>query len=122
MIAEQLDQNQQFEDAEKWYRYIFNPTDTSAYPSPDKFWITKTFLPQCGQQVRYSKNRKHLLGVDAADQTLVNDVTDWRNNSFQPHYIAEYRTVAYQKTAVMKYLDHLLHGEIIYSRKTRWKL
>ena len=49
----------------------------------------------------------------------MNDVTDWRNNPFQPHYIAEYRTVAYQKTAVMKYLDHLIAwGDYLFTQDT----
>ena len=33
---------------------------------------------------------------------------DWRTNPFEPHRIAAYRTVAYQKTVVMKYLDNLI--------------
>ena len=33
---------------------------------------------------------------------------DWRTNPFEPHRIANYRTVAYQKTVVMKYLDNLI--------------
>ena len=35
-------------------------------------------------------------------------VLDWRTNPFEPHRIAAYRTVAYQKTVVMKYLDNLI--------------
>ena len=33
---------------------------------------------------------------------------DWRTYPFEPHRIANYRTVAYQKTVVMKYLDNLI--------------
>lgn len=108
LIAEMLDQNQQFEDAEKWYRYIFNPSDTSPYPSPDKFWVTKPFFINVDNKYFSQRIDNILLGVNSGEQDLVNDVTNWRNNPFQPHYIAEYRTVAYQKTAVMKYLDHLI--------------
>ena len=35
-------------------------------------------------------------------------VYDWRTNPFEPHRIATYRTVAYQKTVVMKYLENLI--------------
>src|SRR5213078_3774577 len=31
-----------------------------------------------------------------------------RRNPFEPHRIANYRTVAYQKTVFMKYLDNLI--------------
>ena len=39
---------------------------------------------------------------------LEKQVLDWRTNPFEPHRIANYRTVAYQKTVVMKYLDNLI--------------
>ncbi|HEX5553392.1 MAG TPA: neuraminidase-like domain-containing protein, partial [Chitinophagaceae bacterium] len=119
MIAERLDQNQQFEGAEKWYRYIFNPSDTSAYPSPDKFWVTKPFFINVDNKYFTQRIANILLGVDSGEQDLVQDVSDWRNNPFQPHYIAEYRTVAYQKTAVMKYLDHLMAwGDYLFTQDT----
>ena len=37
-IAKQLSQNQQFKEAQKWFHYIFNPTDTSKEPSPERYW------------------------------------------------------------------------------------
>jgi hypothetical protein len=108
MIAERLSQNLQFEDADRWFRYIFNPTDGSAYPSPDKYWVTKPFFINVNDKYVQQDINNIMLGINSADSALVQDVTDWRNNPFQPHYIAQYRTVAYQKTAVMKYLDHLI--------------
>ncbi|HLZ85731.1 MAG TPA: hypothetical protein VKQ52_00770, partial [Puia sp.] len=119
MIAERLDQNQQFEDADKWYRYIFNPTDTSPYASPDKFWVTKPFFINVNDKYTQQRIDNILLGVDAPEQALVNDVTTWRNNPFQPHLIAQYRTVAYQKTTVMKYLNHLIAwGDYLFTQDT----
>src|SRR6266487_2303668 len=35
-------------------------------------------------------------------------VLDWRTHPFEPHRIASYRTVAYQKTVVMKYVENLV--------------
>ena len=43
-----------------------------------------------------------------AKKELEDQVLDWRTNPFEPHRIANYRTVAYQKTVVMKYLDNLI--------------
>jgi hypothetical protein len=108
MIAERLSQNLQFEDADRWFKYIFNPTDGSSYPSPDKFWVTKPFFINVNDKYLQQDITNIMLGINAKDSALVKDVTDWQNNPFQPHYIAQYRTVAYQKTAVMKYLDHLI--------------
>jgi len=107
MIAERLDQNLQFEAAEHFFRYIFNPTDGSSYPSPDKYWVTKPFFENVNDKYWQQNINNIMLGINSGNQGLVQDVTDWRNNPFQPHYIAQYRTVVYQKTTVMKYLDHL---------------
>ena len=119
MIAERLDQNQQFEAAETWYRYIFNPSDTSPYASPDKFWITKPFFINVNDRYTTQQIAYILAHVDSGDQKLVDDVTMWRNNPFQPHFIASYRTIAYQKTVVMKYLDHLIAwGDYLFTQDT----
>jgi Tc toxin complex TcA C-terminal TcB-binding domain/Neuraminidase-like domain/Salmonella virulence plasmid 28.1kDa A protein len=119
MIAERLSQNLQFEDADHWFKYIFNPTDGSPYPSPDKYWVTKPFFENVNDKYVQQDINNIMLGIDANDSSLVADVTDWRNNPFQPHYIAQYRTVAYQKTTVMKYLDHLIAwGDNLYQQDT----
>ena len=44
LIATKLSQNQQFEEAQKWFHYIFDPTTNSADPVPQRFW---KFLPFC---------------------------------------------------------------------------
>lgn len=119
MIAERLSQNLQFDDADHWFKYIFNPTDGSSYPSPDKYWVTKPFFINVDDKYVQQAIDNIMLGIDANNSALVQDVTDWRNNPFQPHYIAQYRTVAYQKTAVMKYLDHLIAwGDNLFQQDT----
>jgi len=42
LIATKLSQNQKFEEAQKWFHYIFNPTTNSPDPVPQRFW---NFLP-----------------------------------------------------------------------------
>src|SRR5207302_7127095 len=62
------------------------------------------------------ENILHMLAGDTAvpgysaqaQKALEDQVFDWRTNPFEPHRIANYRTVAYQKTVVMKYLDNLV--------------
>jgi receptor-binding and translocation channel-forming TcA subunit of Tc toxin/ABC toxin-like protein/neuraminidase-like protein len=121
-IANSLSKNQRFEEARDWYHFIFNPIGVeSATPggSPmSKYWITKPFFATT--DLRYIKDRidniLRMLAGDAsvpgfsaqAKKDLEDQVLDWRTNPFEPHRIANYRTVAYQKTVVMKYLDNLI--------------
>lgn len=119
MIAERLSQNHQFEAADRWYRYIFNPLDTSGYPSPGKYWNTKPFFINVNDKYTQQRIENVLMGIDNNNQDLIKDVTNWRSNPFQPHYIAQFRTVAYQKATVMKYVSHLIrHGDYLFSQHT----
>ncbi|MBV8757272.1 MAG: hypothetical protein JO257_08365, partial [Deltaproteobacteria bacterium] len=123
LVANLLSQNQQFEQARDWYHYIFNPIGVeSAQPggslATSKYWITKPFYETTDRQ--YLQQRiENLLAMLAGDTTtpgydpnvakdVQDQVRDWRDNPFEPHRIAAYRTVAYQKTVVMKYLDNLI--------------
>lgn len=122
LIGNMLSRNQRFEEARDWYHFIFNPIGVeSSVPggSPmSKYWITKPFFettdPQYVQQ--RIENILRMLAGDttvpgfsaAAKAELEAQVLDWRTYPFEPHRIANYRTVAYQKTVVMKYLDNLI--------------
>jgi len=122
LIANSLSQNQKFEEARDWYHYIFNPVGLAG-PTPggsamSKYWITKPFFettdPQYVQQ--RIENIMLMLAGDTSvpgfssdlKKQLEDQVNDWRTYPFEPHRIAAYRTVAYQKTTVMKYLDNLI--------------
>jgi peptidoglycan hydrolase-like protein with peptidoglycan-binding domain len=122
LIANSLSKNQRFEEARDWYHFIFNPIgveSTTLGGSPmSKYWITKPFFETTDPQ--YIQQRiDSILGMLAGDTSvpdysaqakkdLEDQVLDWRTNPFEPHRIANYRTVAYQKTVVMKYLDNLI--------------
>lgn len=125
MIANQLSKNQRFEEAMQWYHFIFNPLglegtlpDGTIAEAPQKYWITKPFFLTTDDE--YLKQRiDSILRMLAGDTTvpgftaqlktdLEAQVRDWRDYPFEPHRIAQYRTVAYQKTTVMKYLDNLI--------------
>ena len=122
LIANSLSKNQRFEEARDWYHFIFNPIGLES-PMPggppiSKYWITKPFFetmdPKYVQQ-RIDNILRMLAGDTSlpdysaqAKKDLEDQVFDWRTNPFEPHRIANYRTVAYQKTVVMKYLDNLI--------------
>lgn len=122
LIANSLSKNQRFEEARDWYHFMFNPIGvegsiTGGSPM-SKYWITKPFFettdPQYVQQridniLRMLAGDTNVPGFSAhAKKDLEDQVFDWRTNPFEPHRIANYRTVAYQKTVVMKYLDNLI--------------
>lgn len=137
MVATRLAKDQKFEEAINWFHYIFNPLDptppNAANPA-SKYWITKPFFERQRKEYDYQRIDtllKKLAGdpsVAADDPAMIppftrqeieNQVTDWRKHPFEPHVIAEYRTVAYQKTVIMKYLDTLIaRGDQLYRRDT----
>lgn len=128
MVAERLSQNQKFEDAMRWFHFIFDPTGShdvdplTGNPAiaPQKYWITNPFYLRqqtgpTGYLAERLDNLMNLLATDPMNPSLnpavaelQAQVDDWRRNPFDPHLVAQYRTVAYQKMVVMKYLDNLI--------------
>jgi hypothetical protein len=120
LIAERLKQDLQFEDALKWYHYVFDPKQSlntyeetklfvSALPVGARFW---TFLPFFANK-DVTDSLLDTLGLTktlSADQRvqLANVIDDWRHNPFKPDLIARQRIASYQKFVVMKYLDNLI--------------
>jgi hypothetical protein len=122
LIANALSRNQRFAEARDWYHFIFNPIGVeSSQPGGSalsKYWITKPFFETTDPQYIQQRldNLLRLLAGDPgvpgastqAKAEIEGQVRDWRAHPFEPHRIANYRTVAYQKTVVMKYLDNLI--------------
>lgn len=114
LIANHLSNNQRFAEAQKWYHYMFDPTDVSDDSYPEGFWKIKPFYTaESGQPI----HELLLLLRDDDDLTseereirkeLVKQIHKWRANPFNPHLIARIRLVAYQKAIVMKYLNNLI--------------
>ncbi len=117
MIACRLMQNQKFEEAMNWFHYIFNPTDIENYPTPQRYWVTKPFFQYNSDDERKQRIDNILNNINStANQE---QLKAWRNNPFEPHVIARYRPVAYQKNVVMKYLDNLIAwGDMLFKRDT----
>ena len=120
-IARKLSQNQQFEEAQRWYHYIFDPTDTSSVDVPQKYWRTRPFYETTAadyqdQQIQDLLRR---LADDLPDPELEKQVEEWRSHPFNPHLVARLRTTAYQRTVVMKYIDNLIAwGDQLFRRDT----
>lgn len=125
LIANRLSTDQKFRDAQHWFHYIFNPTDASQGSVPEKYWRTKPFLER--SQAEYSVqdiDQLLLLLNSEAEipglQEIERAVRRWRRDAFNPHLIARTRTVAFQKTVVMKYIDNLIAwADSLFRRETR---
>jgi hypothetical protein len=109
LIANQLNANQQFDDAQKWYHYIYNPMI-----SLHELGVYKKDLPWRYLPLR-NLNPESLASMLSNPQALY----EYHNNPFKPHEIAAFRPVAYQKAIVMKYIDNLIDwGDYLFSLDT----
>jgi hypothetical protein len=115
LIAGKLSQNQRFEEATRWYHYVFDPTNTENLPVPQRYWVTKPFYEHTADD--YRKQRIQNL-IDKIDK-FNDQVKAWKNNPFKPHLIARYRPVAYQRNVIMKYIDNIIAwGDQLFRRDT----
>ncbi len=125
LIAQRLRDAQRFEDAQKWYHYVFDPTDSSSDPTPQRFWNTKP-LYEASEPVSIAEQLEALSypGGDP-DKELRRRATEgqiaqWQENPFNPHLMARLRPLAYQRATVMKYLDNLITwGDHLFRQATR---
>ena len=115
LIATRLSQNQKFEEARKWFHYIFAPTK-SVQPDDagaERFWITKPFKEEI--QSNILSIEELINGAGNLDVQL----QYWEANPFNPHAVARKRFSAYMRTTVMKYIDNLIEwGDQLFRRDT----
>lgn len=118
-IAIHLSKNQRFEEAQHWFHYIFDPTDDSEGPTPERFWKVKPF-----QYTDVSKIEEILVNLSTgADphlrQDTINSIGAWKDAPFRPHIVARYRQTAYMFKTVMAYLDNLIDwGDSLFRQDT----
>jgi hypothetical protein len=113
-VASQLMQNAQYEDTMAWLKYIFDPTDRSGGPAPQRFWQMAPLNAMHAQDWANQQIDMLLTTLAADTQQGINDadmqnaILAWMNDPFDPHMIASTRIAAYGKATVMKFLDNLL--------------
>jgi len=107
-IAMSLSKNGRYAEARQWFHYIFDPTDDSDGPTPERFWKVKPF------QFTNTKLIEEIMinlstGQDKKlrDDTI-NSIMAWKKNPFRPHVVARYRQTAYMFKTVFAYLDNLI--------------
>jgi len=107
-IAIHLSKNQRFEEAQRWFHFIFDPTDDSEGKTPERFWKVKPF-----QYTDVQLIEDILINLSSgANETLqkdtINAINKWKENPFRPHAVARFRHTSYMFKAVMAYLDNLI--------------
>jgi hypothetical protein len=120
LIADRLSKNQRFEDAQRWFHFIFDPTAASEGSPPQSFWRTKPFHDRLRSDYEEQsvKNIEEMIANGPSDE-LRAAVEAWRSNPFASHAVARLRTTAYQKAVVMKYIDNLIAwGDQLFRRDT----
>ncbi|WP_322754744.1 hypothetical protein [Frankia sp. Cas3] len=118
-MAIQLSRNQHFADAQRWFHYIFDPTDSSDGPEPERFWKVRPF--QTTEVKRVEDILVNLAtGADAQLRAeTANSIDAWQRAPFRPHVIARYRQQAYMYKTVMAYLDNLIAwGDSLFAQDT----
>ncbi|AGL03145.1 hypothetical protein [Desulfoscipio gibsoniae] len=118
-MAIHLSKNQRFAEAQRWFHFLFDPTDDSEGPTPERFWKVRPF-----QYTDVRKIEEILVNLSiGADETLrnetINSINAWKDAPFRPHVIARYRQQAYMYKTVMAYLDNLIAwGDSLFRQDT----
>lgn len=118
-LAIHLMKNGRYAEAQRWFHYLFDPTDNSDDPTPERFWKVLPF-----QTTDVKKIEEILVnlatGADAElREETIHSINAWQNAPFQPHVIARNRQGAYMVKTVMAYLDNLIAwGDALFRRDT----
>ncbi|MBZ5505156.1 MAG: DUF2934 domain-containing protein [Acidobacteriia bacterium] len=120
-IACQLSKNQRFEEARRWFHFIFDPTDASSDRTRACYWRFRPFREAgSGFDVR-ELIRKLADKTDRSAEKidLQNQIALWQEDPFKPHVVARMRPRAYMFAVVMKYLDNIIAwGDQLFRRDT----
>ena len=107
-IACRLSADQRFEEARKWFHYVFDPT-TGEVGGKERFWQFRPFYDEFN-------TLDDLLNTQ---EELAQQIEKWAAHPFQPHVIARMRITAYMKFTVMKYIENLIAwGDQLFRRDT----
>lgn len=109
LIANHLNSQGKFAEAQNWYHYLFDPTAQATgteHRPADRNWRYREFRENDVESMRAT-----LESSEAIDA--------YKKDPFNPHAIARLRLSAYQKAIVMKYIDNLLDwGEHLFAQDT----
>ncbi len=107
-IAINLSKNGRYREAQHWFHYIFDPTDDSDGPTPERFWKVKPF-----QTTDVKLIEEIIINLSTGEdgklrEDTFNSIMAWKDNPFRPHLVARYRQSAFMFKTVFAYLDNLI--------------
>ncbi|MEV4415280.1 neuraminidase-like domain-containing protein [Catellatospora sp. NPDC049609] len=109
LIGDMLADNHRYEEALRFYHYVFNPTDGTG-----DYWKVLPLRTTPKESVE-----QWLARLNSGDADLKRQIAEWKDHPFQPHLLARMRPAAYQKYVVMRYLDALIGwGDKLYAQDT----
>ena len=118
-IAVHLSKNQRFAEAQRWFHYIFDPTDTGKH-----YWKFLRFrqiaeVTAIDEQLALLSKSNLTEEEEKLRDALLKSYEYIRNNPFKPHPVAQLRVFPYQYAVVMKYLDNLIAwGDSLFRQDT----
>lgn len=118
-IAIHLSKNQRFAEAHRWFHFLFDPTDDSDGPTPERFWKVRPFQYTDVKQIEDILVNLATGGDEALRNETIRSIEAWKDAPFRPHIIARYRQQAYMYKTVMAYLDNLIAwGDSLFRQDT----
>ena len=129
LVAVSLTKNRRFEEALRWFHFVFDPSESDGEPAPQRFWKIRPFFELFfGEDIEAGPIHELLLLLQYtgsepekldAKQNLIEQIRALSQNPFNPHALARLRPVAYQKAIVIKYIDNLIQwGDELFRRDT----
>jgi hypothetical protein len=127
-IATRLSKNGKYEEAMKWFHYIFDPTtdmEPEAGNETSRYWKVLPFKTTPVKRLEEwfdDLNREtDPSSPDYNPHSKLSDiVSEWRDNPFDPHLVASNRNIAYKKHVVIKYVENLIAwGDSLFRQFTR---
>jgi hypothetical protein len=126
LVADSLGRNQRFDEARRWFQFIFDPMTTDGGAKPARYW---KFLPF--KDVESARLADVMLSLSLPDSALSPQqrankyayAQQWqllKDNPFRPFVVARLRPLAFMKNVVMKYIDNLIQwGDQLFRQDTR---
>lgn len=123
-IATRLSKNGRYEEALKWFHFIFDPTSDApsleGEESTQRIWKVFPFRNKSAKDrlEDWFKSLEPGSGPTASDEEPA--IREWRERPFDPHLIAARREIPYMKHVVIKYVENLIEwGDFKFKQFTR---
>jgi hypothetical protein len=118
-VAIHLSRNHCFDEAQRWFHFVFDPTDDTDGPTPERFWKVKPFQTTAVRLIEETLINLATNTNPKLRQDTINSIEAWKDSPFRPHLIARYRQSAYMLKTVMAYLDNLIAwGDALFRHDT----